>query len=239
MHLRSPAKSTFKCLILYTLLWRGIMSMNLKNLEDEADCKKGMLNNQPQPTCVTTTVLLGSWGQQPLKDMTSLGTDFETHAYRQGYATESVAKELVARNTCTIASSKVRGTYWNRIKCKEHCGNPPEAVIGQATINLDSQVWKTHEDYLSTRLMCKHRYDARSPNGHLHQKPPAKSGNGKRTRYWVYYLGSTNLLLLEKKRDVCHKHGGAHMMYYLGVPKVWENKTRNWIPVQPRKVQRN
>jgi hypothetical protein len=133
--------------------------------------------------------------------MTSLGTDFEMHAYWQGYAEEHprpvnvvthlfgdgdldaghhkvkapAAKAFVARKTCTITSDKAQGTYWNRIKCKEHCENPPEAVIGQATINLDSGVWKTLEDSLpkmyggdlaeayvmqesmSLRLMCKKR----------------------------------------------------------------------------------
>ncbi len=112
--------------------------MNLKNPEDQIDRKKGTLSNQPQLMHVTPTALLGSWGRQLLKDMTSLGTDFETHAYWQGYAEEPAAKELVARNTCTIASGKAQGTYWNRIKCKECSGNPPKAVIGQATINPDS-----------------------------------------------------------------------------------------------------
>jgi hypothetical protein len=50
------------------------------------------------------------------------------------------AKKFVARMTRTITSSKVGGSHWNMIKCKERCGNPPEAVIGQATINLDSRV---------------------------------------------------------------------------------------------------
>jgi hypothetical protein len=94
--------------------------------------------------------------------MTPLRTDFEIHAYWQGYVEENLrllngvihllgdgdldaghhqvkgptAKEFVARETCTIASGKAQGTYWNRIKCKECCGNCPEAVIGQATINL-------------------------------------------------------------------------------------------------------
>jgi hypothetical protein len=47
-----------------------------------------MLSNQPQLTCVTPTVLLRSWGQQPIKDMMPLGTDFEMHAYVQEYAEE-------------------------------------------------------------------------------------------------------------------------------------------------------
>jgi hypothetical protein len=62
-------------------------------------------------------------------------------------------KELVARKTCTIASGKAQGTYRNRIKCKEFFGNPPEAVIRQETINLDSQVWKFLEDSLP-KLYC-------------------------------------------------------------------------------------
>jgi hypothetical protein len=80
--------------------------------------------------------------------MTSFGTDFEMHAYWQGYAEEPAVKDLLARNTHTIASSKAQGTYWKRIKCKECCGNPLEAVIGQATINPNSQVWKSCEDSL-------------------------------------------------------------------------------------------
>jgi hypothetical protein len=85
--------------------------------------------------------------------MTSLGTDFEMHAYWQGYAEEPTAKDFVAKKAHTIASGKARGTHWNRIKCKERLRNCPEAVIGQATINLYSQVWKSFEDFL-LKLYC-------------------------------------------------------------------------------------
>ncbi len=73
----------------------------------------------------------------------------------------------------------------------------------------------------------------------LHQKSSAKSWNWKRTRYWVHYQGPMNILLLESKCNVCQKHGCTRTTYYLGVPKVWEHRTRNLIPVQLRKVQRN
>jgi hypothetical protein len=53
---------------------------------------------------------------------------------------EPAAKDFVARKACTIALSKAQGIHWNKIKCKERLGNCPEAVVGQATINLDSQV---------------------------------------------------------------------------------------------------
>jgi hypothetical protein len=60
---------------------------------------------------------------------------------------------FVARKVRTIELNKVQGTSWNVIKCKEHLGSHPEAVIRQATINLDSQVWKTLGDSLP-ELKC-------------------------------------------------------------------------------------
>ncbi len=83
-------------------------------------------------------------------------------------------------------------------KKSEHLGNHPEAVIGQAPINLDSQVWKSLGDSLpklycidlveayvtqesdNSWILCeKKRYDSRLPNGCLHKKPSAKGGYGK------------------------------------------------------------
>ncbi len=80
--------------------------------------------------------------------MTSLGTDFETHAKWQGYVEEPTAKDFVARKVRTIKLNKVHGTNWNAIKCKECLGSHPEAVVRQATINLDPQVWKSLGDSL-------------------------------------------------------------------------------------------
>jgi hypothetical protein len=85
--------------------------------------------------------------------MTSLRTGFETHANWQGYVEEPAVKDFVARKAHTIPLSKAQGTHRNVYKCKERLGNHPEAVIGQATINLYSQVWKTFEDFLP-ELYC-------------------------------------------------------------------------------------
>jgi hypothetical protein len=114
------------------------MSTNLKN--PKYDHKKGTLSDQPQLMRITPTVLLGRWVRQPIKDMTSLGTDFERHAIWQGYVEEPAAKDIVARKAHTIALSEVQGTQWSVIRCKERLANCPEAVLGQATINLDSRV---------------------------------------------------------------------------------------------------
>ncbi len=129
------------------------MSTTLKNPKDQDGHKKWMLSNQPQLERITSTVLLNSWVQKPIEDMTSLGTDFEMHAYWQGYVEVPAAKDFVAKKIHTIELSKVQGTHWNGFKYKEHLGNYPEAVVRQATINLNSQVWKFLEDSLP-KLYC-------------------------------------------------------------------------------------
>ncbi len=111
---------------------------------------------------------------------------------------------FLSRKACTIALSKVQGTHWNVIRCKECLANCPEAVLGQATINLDARVWKSLEDSLpkqycidlaeayvkresaSSRILCeKKRYDSCFPNRCSHQKPLAKGGKGKENLYWA------------------------------------------------------
>ncbi len=78
--------------------------------EKPEKCKKGTLSDRPRLSCITSTALLSRWGRQLLKDMTSLGTDFETHAIQQGYVEDPAAKDFVARNSRTIALSEVQGT---------------------------------------------------------------------------------------------------------------------------------
>jgi hypothetical protein len=117
-----------------------------RNPEDQDDRKKGTLSDQPRFTCVTPTALLGSWVLQPIEGIMSLGTDFETHAKWQGSVEEPAAKYIVSRQVCTIALNEVQGTHWNLIKCQERLGSRPEAVVRQATINLDSRVWKSLGD---------------------------------------------------------------------------------------------
>jgi hypothetical protein len=78
---------------------------------DPEKCKKGTLSDQPRLSCITSTALLCHWGQQLLKDMMPLGTDFETHAIWQGYVEDLAAKDFVARKARTIALSEARGTH--------------------------------------------------------------------------------------------------------------------------------
>jgi hypothetical protein len=102
---------------------------------------------------VTPTALLGSWVLQPIEGMTSLGTDFEKRAKWQGSVEEPAAKDFLVRKICTIKLTKVQGTSWNAIKCKERLRSCPEAVARQATINLYSRVWKSLGDSFP-KLFC-------------------------------------------------------------------------------------
>jgi Pyruvate/2-oxoacid:ferredoxin oxidoreductase delta subunit len=92
---------------------------------------------------VTPTALVGSWVPQLIEGMTFLGTDFEKRTKWQGYIDEPTAKDFVARKVRTIKLTKVLGTSWIAIKCKECLRSCPAAVVRQATINLYSQIWKS------------------------------------------------------------------------------------------------
>ncbi len=88
-------------------------SSSIKGLlyaHDPEKCKKGTLSDQRRLLCVTFTALLCRWGQKPLKDMTSFGTDFERHTIWQGYVEDPAAKDFLARKARTIALSKAQGT---------------------------------------------------------------------------------------------------------------------------------
>jgi hypothetical protein len=114
-------KRTFKCLFKDTPLWRIFMSKHLRKPKEQDDHVEGTLRDEPRLMHVTPTVLLGSWIPQPIEDhMTSLGTDFETHANWQGCVEVPAAKDFVVRKVHTIALRKVQGTHWNAIKHQEH-----------------------------------------------------------------------------------------------------------------------
>jgi hypothetical protein len=68
--------------------------------------------------------------------MMSFVTDFETHVIWQGYIEDPAANDFVARNACTIAMSKARGS------CHKTSDNQPY-----------SQVWKSLGDSIP-ELYC-------------------------------------------------------------------------------------
>ncbi len=102
---------------------------------------------------VTPTALLVTWVLQPIEGVTSFGTDFEKRAIWQESIEEPAAKEFVVKKVRTIEWNEVQGTSWKAITCKERLRNHPEAVVRQATINLDSVVWKSLWGFLSQAVL--------------------------------------------------------------------------------------
>jgi hypothetical protein len=93
-----------------TLCSKSSTIKELLYAHDPEKHEKGMLSDQPRLSRVTSTTLLCHWGRQSLKDMTTLGTDFETHAIWQGYVEDLAAKDFIARKARTIALRKAQGT---------------------------------------------------------------------------------------------------------------------------------
>ncbi len=84
---------------------------------------------------ITSKALLCHWGQQLLKDMTSLGTDFETHAIWQGLLRNPSQRTCSEEGLHYPFEQSARNPL-ERDQVQIALGNRPKAVIGQATINL-------------------------------------------------------------------------------------------------------
>jgi hypothetical protein len=183
--------------------------------------------------------LLCRWKRQSLEDMTSLRTDFEMHAIWQGYVDDPAAMDFVARKARIVALSKAQGS------CHRISNNQPY-----------SQVWKSLGDSLPKRYcitqrgLCHARkWSLRifvSKKGMICIRPMdirirnfGKRRKGERSPVVNALPGSHERLALRNPCILCQEYGGARTTYYLRVPKVRENGSRNWIPVQPRKARRN
>ncbi len=165
---------------------------------------------------------------------------------------ESAAKDFVARKACTLKLSKARGTHWNMIKYKERLGN-----CWQATINLDLWARKSLEDYLPklycvdlveayvmqesahSMILCeKKTFDLQSPMDVCTRNFRQKAEMGTKTCTESTTRFPRASCFKKSMHSVPETWGGMYNVLPQSA-KVWENGTRNWIPRQPRKVQRN
>ncbi len=164
--------------------------------------------------------LLSRWGQQSLKDMTSLGTDFETHAIWQGYVEDTTAKDFVARKACTIALSKAQGTQ-------------------QSTLFTSLEIpWGFH-----TRAVL------RSLAGLMSQEKVSVQRFWWVRKVWFAFAQRTfaSETFGKRQKASCFEKLTCSVPEIWGrmynVParsaKGTRNGTRNRIPVQPRKMKRN
>ncbi len=152
-YLRSPTKSTFKRLCKQTPLWLVVMRKEPQEpwrtrRPRERDIEQSAPTHAHHTHCASRPLgTTADWRYDVPRDW------LREACQMQRYVEEPTAKDFVARKVRIIKLTKVHGTSWNAIKCKEHLGSCPGAVIRQATINLDSQVWKSLGDCFP-KLFC-------------------------------------------------------------------------------------
>jgi hypothetical protein len=152
--------------------------------------------------------------------MTSLGTDFETHAIWQGYVEDPAAKDFVARKARTIALSEARGTW-------------------QSTLFTSLEIpWGFHS-----------RAVLRSLAGLMSREKVSVRGFLWVRKVWFVFAQQTfaSETFGKRRKASCFEKPTR------SVPEIWgrmydvlprsakgtRNRTRNWIPVQPRKARSN
>ncbi len=148
--------------------------------------------------------------------MTSLGTDFEMHAIWQGYIEDSTAKDFVARKVRTIALSKAQGTQ-------------------QLTLFTTLEIpWGFYTQAVLHSLA-----------GLMSRKKVSVWGFLWVRKVWFAYAQWMFVPKTFGKR----RKASCFKKPMCSVPEIWgrmydilpcsakgmRNRTRNWIPVQPRK----
>ncbi len=152
--------------------------------------------------------------------MTSLGTDFETHAIWQGYIEDPAAKNFVVRKARTIALSKVQGTR-------------------QSTLFRSLEIpWGFHTQAVLHNLAGLMPHKKVSVWGFLWVK-----------KVWFAFAQQTfaSETFGKRRKASCFKkptHSVPEIWGHMyNVParsaNGTRNGTRNWIPVQTRKARRN
>jgi hypothetical protein len=186
--------------------------------ENPEECKKGTLSDQPWLLRITSTVLLSHRGCQSLKDMTSLGTDFEMHAIWQGYIEDPAAKDFVARKARTIALSKARGTQQStlftslEIPWGFHTWAVLRSLVGLMSckkVSVRGFLWVRKVWFVFAQLMFA-------------LETFGKRWKGERSPVVSLLPGSHECLASRNPHVLCQKYGGACTTYQLGVPKVQE-----------------
>ncbi len=152
--------------------------------------------------------------------MTSLGTDFETHAIWQGYVEDPAMKDFIARKARTIALSEARGTRQSTLFT---CLEIPWGFHTRAVLRSSAGLMSGKKVSVLGFLWVIKIWFA------LAQWTFASETFGKRRKATCFE---------KPRRSVSEIWGRMYDVPARGA-KGTRNGTRNRIPLQPRKAQRN
>ncbi len=190
--------------------------------------------------------------------MTSLRIDFETHANRQGNVEEPAAKDFCSKegpHYCFEQSARnplEHDQVWrvlgilSRSFLRTSNNQPwfisleiPWGFLAQAVLRWLSRGLCNAIKCQLKDIVWEEKVWLTFPKWMFAPETFGKRQSVERKPVLSLVPGASKHLALKNSRILCPKHGGTCTRYYLGVPIEWENGTRNQIPVQPRKVQRN
>jgi hypothetical protein len=201
-YLRSPAKSTFKCLYKQTPLWLVVMRKEPKEPRrirrpQERDVEQSALTHVRHTHCASrhlgTTAnqrfdVLWDWLREACQmARVHWGTRCKGFCSEEGphYWMEWSASNLLERNQVQRVPEKL-----SRSCCQTSNNQPlftsleiPRGFLSQAVLRrLIGGLCHARKCQFED-LYEKKRYDLQSPNGHLHEKPLVKGGTGKECWY--------------------------------------------------------
>ncbi len=184
----------------------------------------------------TSPALLCRWGRQLFKDMTSLGTDFEMHAIWQGYVEDPAAKDFVVRKARTILLSKAWGTQQSTLFTSLEI--PSWVFHTRAVPRSLARLMSCKKVSVWGFVWVRKVWFAFSPTDVCMRNLWRKVKRGKITR-----SESTTRFpqasCFEKPMHSVPKVWGRMFNVLALSAKGTRNGTRNQIPVQQRKAQRN
>jgi hypothetical protein len=172
--------------------------------------------------------------------MTSLDTDFETHAIWQGYVEDPAAKDFVVRKARTITMSEAQGS------CHETSDYQPYSRVWKSLGDSIPELYSVALLGLGHTRKCKfevfseeERYDSRSVQRTFAQETFGKKAEkGKFTGSEATTRFPRASCFEKPMRSV--PESWRHMYNVLAQSaNGTRNGTRNWIPMQPRKAQNN
>jgi hypothetical protein len=202
---------------------------------DPEERKKGTLIDWPRLLGVTSTVLLCCWGRQLLKDMMYFGTDFEMHAIWQGYIEDPAAKDFVARKARTIAVSKAQGTQQSILFTSLDI---PWGFLTQTVLRSLAGLMSCEKVSVQGFLWVRKVWLAFAQQTFA-LETLRKRRKGEKSPVVSLLPVSHEHLASRNPRVLCQKYGGRMYNVPAWSAKSTRNRTRNRIPVQPRKARRS
>ncbi len=257
LYLRSPAKSTFKCICKQTPLWLFVMRKEPQEpwrtrSPQERDIERSAPTHARHTHCAFRQ--LGTTGNRRY----DVGRDWLQEAWQMArvcwrtrcegfhskegphYQIEQSARNLLEQDQVQRAPEELSRSW-----CQTSNNQPllmsleiPWGFLSQAVLRWLSEGSCHARKCQFKNIMWEEKVWFAVAQWTFARETFGERRIGEIKPVLILVPGSHKRLAL-RIHIMCARNTGAHAQWVLGEPKVWENGMRNWIPMQPRRVQRN